>query len=323
MKRAKHKYLILSRETRRRNAACAKTFYESPETLFGRSTFHFAQAELTTGPATREQSLTSSALTFRMSSVTRRAFLLSLSSLSLGFPRSWESPAFPNWSPEFIDKLLTDSPWARQSTLRIELDRMQHMLEPRVLSFNQLELPQGIGLPRSGPHLPGVSWPGQRGGSMPGTRTPPSGGSGATGELFLTTRWATALPVRRAQALQHFGRIGLEDPKVIELLNAAPSEYKLEIAGFLTTVVREGAEKFAAELKDSARLIVSGRKPIRATEAEMPEHGMHLMATLRFPRLEDVQVKESHVELSASVRGMQIRERFKLSDMVYAGNLEL
>jgi hypothetical protein len=109
----------------------------------------------------------------------------------------------------------------------------------------------------------------------------------------------------------------------MELLMTPPREYRLEIAGFPATIVGQDTENFAAELKDSAQLIVSGRKAIPAISANMPGHGMHLMATLLFPRFEDLQVKERHIELSASAPGMQIRERFNLGDMIHAGNLEL
>ncbi len=30
----------------------------------------------------------------------------------LAFSRDWERPAFPDWSPEFADRILTESPWA-------------------------------------------------------------------------------------------------------------------------------------------------------------------------------------------------------------------
>jgi hypothetical protein len=97
----------------------------------------------------------------------------------------------------------------------------------------------------------------------------------------------------------------------------------VEIAGFPATIVRQNAERFAKELKKSARLTVPGRRSVGAVSSEMPEPGMHLMATLTFPRFENLHQQEEHIELSASVRGIKISERFKLKEMLYGGNLEL
>ncbi len=260
---------------------------------------------------------------------TRRVFLLSLNCAPWVFAKSWDTPVFPAWSREFVDKLLTDSPWAQPSTVRVELDSIHRMIEP-TSSFNQIELPPGIGLPRSsGSRVPGVGWP--RGGSTTGNRIPPisrpTGGGGpgskATAEIFLTTRWASALPIRRAQALQEFGRERLGSEEAAKRLNAQPSDYVVEIAGFPATIVRQDAERFARELKNSARLAVPGRRPVAALTSEMPEPGMHLMATLTFPRFEGLHQKEEYIEISAAVRGIKISERFKLKDMIYGGNLEL
>jgi hypothetical protein len=263
---------------------------------------------------------------------TRRVFLLTLPFAHLVLSKSWDTPAFPSWSPTFIDKLITDSPWAKQSTVRVDLDTVRGTSGLTTSSFSQLELPTGIGFPRGGSGIPGVGWPRGGGGATPGNRMPPIGGpssggggrnSGATGEIFLTTRWASALPIRQAQTLQQFGRGRLETPEAADRLNTQPEDYVLEIAGFPATIVRERAAKFAAELKDTARLTVLGRKPLAATASNMPEPGMHLMATLSFPRFEHLAQHEGSIEFSATIRGMQLRQRFKLGEMVYGDRLEL
>ena len=259
-----------------------------------------------------------------MPSLTRRLFVASLSGASLVLSKSWEEPAFPSWSAEFIDRLLTDSPWAKPSTVRVELDAIQRNVVPPS-SFLQIGLPGGgIGFPRTGSGIPGVGWP--TGDRVPPTTRPSSGGGaagGAKAEIFLTTRWASALPIRRARALQQFGRDGLESKEAVEILNTPPEEYVIEIAGFLTTMVPQGGKRLAAELKQSARLIVPGHRPAAPASCNVPEHGMHLMATLTFPRFDDVNSREGYIELTAKVRGMELQERFKLKEMTYRGKLEL
>jgi hypothetical protein len=255
-----------------------------------------------------------------MSLPTRRLFLASLTATPCAFAKtpwafskSWDEPAFPSWSADFIDRMLTDSPWAKQSTVKVEIDPVQRMQSSN--SFAQIGIP-GIGWPtggsRTGNGSPGSApWPGS-GGGMP-----------TKAEIFLTTRWASALPIRRARALQEYGAYGLKTEEAVELLTAKQTEYAIEVAGFNTTIIRQGAKKFAADLSKTARLVIPGRRPISATDVHVPEHGMHLMATLRFPRLENLEAKEGSVELTAETRGIELHERFKLKDMVYGGSLEL
>jgi hypothetical protein len=124
-------------------------------------------------------------------------------------------------------------------------------------------------------------------------------------------------------ALQEYGLNGLSDEKAVDLLTRTETEYVIEIAGFPTTAIRQGAHRFAAELLNSARLTVPNRPPAAPTATSVPEHGIHLVATLRFPRFENLSAKEGTIDLFAESGRIRIQERFKLRDMVYAGNLEL
>lgn len=135
------------------------------------------------------------------------------------------------------------------------------------------------------------------------------------GEIYLTIRWATALPVRQAFAIQQ--------SKAPETIEIAEPEYVIEIAGFPTTLIRKGTSRFKAELTESARLTVPGRRSSKPVSAYVPEHGMHLMATLRFPKFEGLDAKEGDVTLHAASGSLKVDQRFKLKDMIYDGRLEL
>jgi len=55
----------------------------------------------------------------------------------------------------------------------------------------------------------------------------------------------------------------------------------------------------------------------------IPEHGTHLSAAIRFPRSTEISLKEEIVEFVAAAGPLKFHEKFKLSPMVYQGNLEL
>jgi hypothetical protein len=142
-------------------------------------------------------------------------------------------------------------------------------------------------------------------------------------EIYLTVRWSSALPVRQALALHEFGRAGLQTARAATLLKDEPNEYVLDVAGFPAGMVPQGVKRFEAELLQSATLKVKGRRAMRGTAVSVPEHGTHLIATIRFPRFENLSDGEGLIEFSAQAGPMDIHQSFKLHDMTYKGRLEL
>ena len=88
-------------------------------------------------------------------------------------------------------------------------------------------------------------------------------------------------------------------------------------------MVRQGARRLEAELADTARLFLKGRRPVPVTAVHVPEYGNHLSAALRFPRFTSITAEEGTLELAAQTGQMKIEQKFKLSAMVYCGHLEL
>lgn len=97
----------------------------------------------------------------------------------------------------------------------------------------------------------------------------------------------------------------------------------MEIAGFRAIFVADRVKKLEAELHRSARLLVSGPSPARAESVAVPPFGMHLMATLRFPRLAGLAPEEGDITVSAAALGFDFRQPFRLGSMIYGGRLEL
>lgn len=246
--------------------------------------------------------------------MTRRSLLGAATLLPLA-ARNWERTAFPEWNGDYVDKLLTDSPWAHPSTVPFHFSApARRNFVPN--SFDQIGEP--LGLPKG---WPGSTSPGTNRGQTP--RIDDGNAPPVLTEIYLTTRWASALPVRQAMALLQFGRAGLQSDKAQELLKQDPAEYVLEVAGFPVGMVPQGVRRFEAELLESASLSVKGRKAVFATASSVPEHGNHLIATLRFPVFENLSDSEGFIEFAAKSGPISLHERFKLKDMNYKGQLEL
>jgi hypothetical protein len=247
--------------------------------------------------------------------ISRRTFLGVAAAVPLA-ARNWDRAAFPDWSDTYLDKLLTDSPWARPMTLPFRFSAPARRAFP-VSSFDQIGEP--LGLPKGWPSGGGA-------GNGPGNRTPRIDDGNAPPvrtEIYLITRWSSALPMRQALALHEYGRAGLRSDRAVALLQGDPSEYVVEVAGFPTGMVPQGVKRFEAELLQSATLKVKGRGALRATAVSVPEHGTHLLATLRFPRFENLTDGEGLIDFAVQAGPMDIRQPFKLHDMSYKGRLEL
>jgi len=244
--------------------------------------------------------------------MTRRMFLGALP-VAAAWGRSWERPAFPNWDAEFIDDLLSDSPWARPLTVKFPWQPAPQPLLSGFMQLGDMQLPGRV---------PGASGRTMGGGPRPDSR-PAGPVQPVQTEMYLTVRFSSALPIRQALALSEFGRAGLDDPRAVKLLTTEPEECVVEVAGFPTISMNRGAAALAEDLRKSARLTVKGSAPVAAKAAEVPEHGMHLVATLRFPRFGDLPVADGVLQFSAGSGTIRIEQPFKLKQMVYRGRLEL
>ena len=87
--------------------------------------------------------------------------------------------------------------------------------------------------------------------------------------------------------------------------------------------MNRGASALAEDLRKSARLTIKGSAPVPAKAAEVPEHGMHLVAAIHFPRFVDLPAADGVLQFSASSGTIRIEQPFKLKQMVYRGRLEL
>jgi hypothetical protein len=243
----------------------------------------------------------------------RRAFLVLLSAGAARAAPFWESHKYPNWSDRELDAILTDSPWAKLLRVTFLLDERPRR---QAVSFSDVGLPPGVGLPG---RIPG--WPGGTRFPRPGSDRRP-GGAGARAEAFLTLRWSSALPIRQALLLVSTRR-NLPPPESEALLEQEPQEYLLELFGLPAQAAPPSTAEWAAALERSAALVRKGGRPIPARSVEIPPYGNHLAIQFRFPRTDPITLQDRQVEFFAAGGPFEFRQVFKLAPMVYEGRLAL
>lgn len=244
--------------------------------------------------------------------MTRRMFLAAPAAALAA--RDWDRRAFPDWDAAHIDRILTDSPWARPLTVPF---RFQAPVRSHEFASNFDQIGEPLGFP---PGWGGNRAPTARSSGPSNLPAPP-----VLTEIYLTARFASALPVRQALALHLHGKEGVAAGRAREILQPekAAEEIVVELAGFPVAMATRGVRRLEAELLESAQITVKGHQPIRAVASSIPEHGEHLMATLRFPRKLALTGEEGTLEFWATSGPIEIQPRFKLRDMEYRGRLEL
>ncbi len=233
----------------------------------------------------------------------RRTFLLLLS-LSV-FAAEWASKPFPDWTPDLVLRLLTNSPWSKGSSVNIEWHKRE------VLPFTY----KGI--------------PGADHARVKDDGLGPLGGIGAPKPKLpmkadLLIRFPNALPMRHAKAAYRQRDEKLPPDSLNGLIDTpVPGFYVVEIFGVPSEVAHQGAGTVESLVRQSAVLRTKfGRKyqPARVEVTIQPET---LKILVYFPNEEPLKVKDEEIEFSADLQLFKCRERFKLSSMTYLGRLEL
>ena len=240
----------------------------------------------------------------------RTALLLGLgASVSAACQRSWafargefwndKEPS--EWSKKEIHRLLSQSPWAVQTTL------------------STLGEPAGALGDISGG---GMGTPGAGRGTAPGTA--PATGRGETGgtpQIRVLVRWESAAPVREAAH---------------QPVPAEASEYYIISVSGLPAVghglergtggpeAAEPRQRMEEQFRETAGLLRKGKDPLRPARVHTVEQAGRRAELLFFPRTPlPITLEDKAVTLASSIGPAQLRVNFSLKDMLYRGKLEL
>ena len=125
-----------------------------------------------------------------------------LACTALALAEDWTKPAFPEWREQTVLRLITDSPWAKVSKVKLEwVKRGEQPITYKDVPGADHSPNKPFGSPVGGIGVPRQKYPTQA-------------------ELLI--RWASALPVRQATAL-YKQREGKLDPAKLNELVGVPS----------------------------------------------------------------------------------------------------
>jgi hypothetical protein len=221
-----------------------------------------------------------------------------LASAALTAAEFWDEKDFTTWSPQQIDRMLTDSPWAKKATI--------------VLG----SLREGAGAD-GGFQSGGAGFGGGGGG-----RSSDGGGGEFNGvrRITATVAWISALPVRQAIARL---RAGVDAPVLPDDKRMPEDEafYVVAVAGLPTRVAQAGTLN---AVLDKTSLKSKRKEALKPADVHIvPENKQTVRVEFVFPRANAFALDDKEVEFVTKVGAADIAKKFTLADMVVRGRLAL
>jgi hypothetical protein len=220
-----------------------------------------------------------------------------LASAALMAADFWEEKDFTTWSPQQIDKMLTDSPWAKKAT---------------IVLGSLKEGGSGGGFQSSGAGFGGG-----------GGATDSAGGGGefsGVRRITATVAWISALPVRQAIARL---RAGVDAPVLPDDKRLPEDEafYVVAVAGMPTRLAQTGSRN---EVVEKTELKSKRKEPIKPADVRIvPESKETVRVEFVFPRSNAIALDDKEVEFVTKIGAADITRKFTLADMVVRGRLAL
>ena len=221
-----------------------------------------------------------------------------LASAALMAADFWEEKDFTTWSPQQIDKMLTDSPWAKKAT---------------IVLGSLKEGGSGGGFDSGGAGFGG-------GGGAAGANDGAGGEFNGVRRITATVAWISALPVRQAIARL---RAGVDAPVLPDDKRLPEDEafYVVAVAGLPTRLAQSGSRN---EVVEKTALRSKRKEAIKPADVRIvPESKQTVRVEFVFPKSNAFVLDDKEVEFVTKIGAADITRKFTLADMVVRGRLAL
>jgi hypothetical protein len=216
-----------------------------------------------------------------------RLFVFFLMILSLWAANFWQTKPYTEWNDKEAQRLLNDSPWARE-----------------------VELMTG-GAPGAG--APG----GGRGG-----RGGPGGDVAAPAPISVVLRWQTALPIKQALARLKFGKDVASSADAKTFLDHEETTYVIAVSA-PPEMMAGPQEQMKTVMKGLTTLTVKGKGVLTPSEVQIMPNNKMVDVYFSFPRAASLSLDDKEVEFSTRIGFSAVTSKFRLKDLVFNGKLEL
>lgn len=234
----------------------------------------------------------------------------------------WTTKPFTEWSDKEIAKIVSDSPWAKRVSLSMGLP------------------PGGMDTPGAGGRRGGA---GAVGGGVSGDASAqiPGGGGGGGGlsggdmgggpgggvapSITFIVRWQTAMPVKQALMKNKYGAEAAGSEEAKKFLAQEEKNYVVVLQGLPKMLAgaaaqgENGVEKF----KQGIALQRKGKQPILAEKLQIVPQEKTVDLYILFPRADAISIEDKEVEFVCKMPRSDVKQKFKLKDMMFQDKLAL
>ena len=222
----------------------------------------------------------------------------------------WDEKDFTAWSDAEVEKLLTDSPWSRKVTIALR--------QPGA----------GGGGGRGGGGGFGGGPGGFGGGAADGFRGAGGGRRGAAGfdaaprRMTFTVSWRSALPVKQALVRNQIGVDAPISPDQRQFLTQLEPLYVVVVAGLPRQFARMAQNRDVLMVETILERQDGNLIPPKDLVVFV-ENGETVTLQYHFPRDDEITLEDKDVEFIAKLGQVEVKQKFKLEDMVFSGQLAL
>jgi hypothetical protein len=225
----------------------------------------------------------------------------------------WESKPFTDWSDKELRRMMTNSPWARQTNTVMTNARPSPPLADSQVS----------GFPGADGSLIRDANLGRVGGTGAGPAITPPDAPFEQG-LPVMIRWQTALPLRQAQMRAKYGKEAATAPGAKKILDQDPARYVISVTGIPGALVTlGGTENAKHSIQDQTTLTARGKPALHPDAVEFVSGGDNVEVLLGFPKTSPFTPADQEIDLVSHIGTADVKYRFRLKDMVVHGKLEL
>jgi hypothetical protein len=230
----------------------------------------------------------------------------------------WKDKNPSAWTPEDLQKILTDSPWAKTVAVKREGSRRGGAAGPGGGTWGG-----GGGGVGGGIEMPRIGGLGIPGGGMGGGRR---GGGRQPQESFdVIVRWNSAEPVRLALLKAEMPSGQKDDEKAPD---PAAKSYIISVTGLPAGAHRSNHDDDVEpsrreELMESAHLTLKGRRTLVPNDVKFDVQGSRREILFYFTRENKIDQSGKEATFVIQRDRLKLEKKFNLKEMVFQGKLAL
>jgi hypothetical protein len=141
--------------------------------------------------------------------------------------------------------------------------------------------------------------------------------------MVLVVRWQTALPIKQAMLKMKYGAEATTSEEAKKVLESGTGLYVITVAGLGQGMLRGETDAVKKALLEQTSLSAKGKDELKPTDIQMGRAGRGMDLYFVFPKKVEFAVEDKEIEFTTKFGTINVKQKFRLKDMVFNGKLSL